>query len=360
MLKKIKGGLRKNLFVIVTLFLTIGVLLYCMATTNSIGTLWNLLNRLRPQWVFCAVASVVVTWFLEGFCLHLLCLHLYPEWTYWRSVSVGMIGLLYSALTPFSTGGQPMQIYSMHKMGMDTGKAGSIIAVKTLTYQVVMVLYSLVAVAAKLHFFQTSVSNFSFVTIIGLLSNSVFIVLVFLFMISENITDRVLTAIIQFLHKIKLVRHPQERYEKIHKQLEMFHNASKLMGNSTKLYLTVMGLSVFQITLGSLVPYFIYRSFGMHDAPVTTMVAAQVFVQMVSAFVPLPGASGGAEGSFYIFFGMFFQSAILPTILLWRFLTYYSNILFGGIASYLGGKFYYLSQPEDPAETESAQSTEDK
>ena len=108
-----------------------------------------------------------------------------------------------------------------------------------------------------------------------------------------------------------------------------------------------MGFTVIQITLNSLVPYFIYRSFGMHTAPVTTMVAAQVFVAMVSAFVPLPGASGGAEGSFYIFFGMFFQSAILPAILIWRLLTYYMNILVGGLASYIGGRRYNKDASEE-------------
>jgi len=338
---------KKNIFTIVTLVLTVSVLLYCMITTDSISTLWHLLHQLKPQWVFGAVVAVIATWLLEGYCLHLLCAHLYPEWTYGRSVSVGMIGLLYSALTPFSTGGQPMQIYSMHRMGMDTGRAGSIIAVKTLTYQVVMVLYSLVAVVAKLHFFQTSVSNFSFVTIIGLISNSVFIALVFLFTLSETLTDRLVTGCIQFLHRIKLVRHPDERYRKIHDQLQTFHDAAKLMGNSAKLYLTVMGLSVVQITLGSLMPYFIYRSFGFHTAPVTTMVAAQVFVSMVSAFVPLPGASGGAEGSFYVFFGMFFQSTILPAVLLWRFLTYYSNILVGGIVSSVAGRIFYQNKPQE-------------
>lgn len=344
---KMLRALKKNLFVIITLVLTIGVLLYCLVTTNGVGTLWYLINRLVPQWVFLAVFGVVATWLLEGFVLHLLCLHLYPEWSYGRSFAVGLIGLLYSALTPFSTGGQPMQIYSMHKMGMDTGKAGSIIAVKTITYQIVMVLYSLVAVAAKLRFFQTNVSNFSFVTIIGLVSNSVFIALVFLFMVSETMTDRMVTGAIRLLHRVKLVRHPKERYEKIHGQLAMFHDASRLMGNSTRLYLTAMGITVFQITLNSLIPYFIYRSFGMKSASVATMVSAQVFVQMVSAFVPLPGASGGAEGSFYIFFGMFFRSAILSAILLWRFLTYYANIIFGALAAYIGGKVYHIQGSEE-------------
>lgn len=206
--------LKKNLFAIITLTVSIGIVLYCLFTTNGVETLAHLASRLKPEWVLIAIAAVIGCWLMEGFVLHMICVHLYPEWTYARSFSVGMTGLLYSALTPFSTGGQPMQIYSMHKMGMDTGKAGSIIAVKTLTYQVVMVIYSLVAVAAKLNFFQNNVSNFSFVTILGLLSNSVFIAFVFLFMISENTTDKIVSGVIQFLHKIKLCRHPEERYEK--------------------------------------------------------------------------------------------------------------------------------------------------
>ncbi|NLJ31469.1 MAG: flippase-like domain-containing protein [Clostridiales bacterium] len=343
---RIGKALKKNLFVILTLALTLGVLFFRLFTTDAIYTLGHLIENLKPQWVFLSFAAVMICWLMEGYVLHLLCLHLYPEWSYSRSFTVGMTGLLYSALTPFSTGGQPMQIYTMHKMGMDTGKAGSIIAVKTLTYQVVMVAYSLVAVVAKLHFFQTSVSNFSFLTVIGLISNTVFIAFVFLFMLSETMTDQIVTRTIWFLHKIRLVRHPDERYEKIHGQLEIFHDASKLMGRSCRLYATAMALSAVQITINSLIPYFIYRSFGFHATTATTMIAAQVFVTMVSAFVPLPGASGGAEGSFALFFGMFFRSAILPAIFFWRFLTYYTNIIFGGLVTYIGGRVFVSTAEE--------------
>ena len=333
-------SIKKNLFVIITLGLSIGILLYFLYTTDGITAMGEIILTLKLQWLLIAVGAAVLCWISEGFALNLLCIHLYPEWRYRKSFFVGMIGLLYNAITPFSTGGQPMQIYTMRKMGMDTGKAGSIIAVKTITYQVVMVLYSLVLVAAKLRFFQTSVSNFSFVTIIGLVTNGTFIALVILFMISETTTDKIVYSVIYFLNKIKLCRHPEERYEKIHSQLEIFHDASKLMGNSFKLYVNVIAVTIVQITLNSLIPYFIYRSFNMNTASITTMVAAQVFVAMVSAFVPLPGASGGAEGSFYIFFGMFFKSAIIPAILLWRIITYYANILVGGIYAYKGRKYY--------------------
>ena len=61
------------------------------------------------------------------------------------------------------------------------------------------------------------------------------------------------------------------------------------------------------------------------------MLGAQSFVNMVSAFIPLPGASGGAEGSFYLFFGTFFGNLIMPALFIWRIGTYYLNIV-GGIA----------------------------
>ena len=59
-------------------------------------------------------------------------------------------------------------------------------------------------------------------------------------MISEKITDKLVTSVIWFLHKIKMCKHPEQRYEKIHSQLAIFHDATKLMGKSTKLYVVVM------------------------------------------------------------------------------------------------------------------------
>lgn len=333
-----KRKLGKKLFVVITLVLSAGILLYFLYTTDGIETLGHILTTLKPQWLLLTVLAAFSGWFIEGWTLNILCNHLQQGWNYGRSFLVGMTGLFYGALTPFSTGGQPMQIYVLSNMGMDAGTASSIVAVKTLIYQIVMVVYSLIMVILKLHFFQTSVSNFAFITIIGLITNCIFIGLVVLFIFSEKTTDRILRIVLQFLHRLKLCKHPLERYEKIHSQLQLFHDASRILGKSSKMYLSAMAVTAFQITLGSMIPYFIYRSFNMHETSVTTMVAAQVFVTMVSAFIPLPGASGGAELSFYGFFGMFFQSAIIPAILLWRIITYYANILFGGAVSYFGSK----------------------
>lgn len=70
------------------------------------------------------------------------------------------------------------------------------------------------------------------------------------------------------------------------------------------------------------------------------MIAAQVFSNMVAAFVPLPGGSGGAEVSFSAFCHVFFQNLLTPALLVWRLLTYYGCIVFGCIFVSIGARKY--------------------
>ena len=55
------------------------------------------------------------------------------------------------------------------------------------------------------------------------------------------------------------------------------------------------------------------------------------FVYMISDFVPLPGASGGSEGTFYILLNVFLKGATSATLLVWRFSTYYLGLIVGGL-----------------------------
>ena len=149
-------------------------LAFCFPMT-VLRVLGRFMQNLQVHWFLLALCAAVGTWLLEAFVQGIFCRRVDKKWTYGRLFSVGMTGYLYSALTPFSTGGQPMQIHYMGKMGMDVGKAGSVIAMKSLVYQVVMVLYSLVVVVTQVRFFQANITDFSFLTVIGLVSNVLFI-----------------------------------------------------------------------------------------------------------------------------------------------------------------------------------------
>ena len=60
---------------------------------------------------------------------------------------------------------------------------------------------------------------------------------------------------------------------------------------------------------------------------------------MISSFVPLPGAAGGAEYSFHTFFAPFFAPygiSVNLAMLLWRLITFYFPILAGSCFLFFG------------------------
>lgn len=336
-----KSRIGKNLLSIFTIIFSIGILVFFMGTEDGIKNLKHALFHLQPVWLLWIAGAVVAGWFLESYVLHLFCRHLNKEWTFGQSFYVGMVELFYSALTPFAMG-EPMEIYNMTKMGMDTGTASSIVAVKSLVHHGVTFFYSLVLISFELSYFQARVTNFSYIAIFGLITNSIFIIGVLMFMINEKLTNSILQACTRFLDKLKMHKLSQKLQDKVHNELLAFHNSTKTIGKSYLLYLSAIALTLVQITVASLISYFVYRSFNLKGESVFIMVAADTFVTMVASFVPLPGSSGGAEGGFYLFFRDFLGSAIVPAITLWRISTYYVNILFCGVFVYFGRKKYRL------------------
>jgi uncharacterized protein (TIRG00374 family) len=339
MKQKITAWLRKNLLFLLAIALSFGILGIFLSTESGLRNFRHALSRFHGIWLVWIAAGVLAGWLLESDVLHLFCRRLNREWTFGRSFYIGMTGLFYSAITPFNMG-EPMEIYQMTRLGMDTGAASSIIAVKSLIHHAVTLVYSLVLISFELSYFQTRVSNFSFLTLFGLVTNGVFILSVLLVVFKEKAADTILNVIVRLLDRIGLHKASRKLYRFAQEQLLVFHRCTGLFGKSGFLYACAALLTLAQVTAASLISYFVYRSFGLKGVSAFTMIAADTFVTMVSSFVPLPGSSGGAEGGFYLFFQEFFGEMIVPGITLWRISTYYVNILFGCVVAYAGRRKY--------------------
>jgi uncharacterized protein (TIRG00374 family) len=332
---------QKKWFTTITLILSIGVILFFLFTTDGLDTLLHISRNIRLYWLGLALLAVFARYVIEGYVLWILSRHLKPDWPFHNSFTVGMIGFLYSALTPFSAG-EPMEIYTMDKMGMSAGASSAVVALKAMIYQVVMLVYCLFFIAAEFSYFRDILDNIAFVIILTLVINITMISVMLTVMLNDRLTKKLLRLLMKLLLRMKWSRRPKRLYRKIRNQLLAFHNGAALMGRSIGLYMKAGALTLVQITCSSIIPYLIYRSFHLHGASFFTMAAADTFVTMAAAFVPLPGSSGGAEGGFYLFFHEMFGPTIFPAILLWRIIAYYSSILFGYMTTWYASKKNWL------------------
>ncbi|MCL1918273.1 MAG: flippase-like domain-containing protein [Peptococcaceae bacterium] len=321
----------KIILAVITLVI-MGVVFYAFFTDiTTPGKLVELLESLQPWWIAAAVAAVFLSWMAEAKILQMFINRLYRHSSFLYSFRITMIGQLYNAITPFSTGGQPAQFYHLAKDGHDAGDAASVQALRFIIYQITLVTYCLIMLIWRLAFFREHLSGLVWLTLIGFIAHAAVIVGLILFTKSPRLTGAILRKCVAFLRKIRLVRR-DDLVDKIEKQLEVFHDSLNLIDNNLKLKVRAYVLSAVQLTLLFTVPYFIYRSFGLNEAFPPDMLAAMVLANLVYSFVPLPGAAGAAEGSFVLFFNMFFKSFTVPAMLVWRIITYYFCIIFGGIA----------------------------
>jgi hypothetical protein len=329
-LRKFLAFLGKHWLVILGLTLSVATIFTFFMVTDGVATIKQIYQSLQYGWLLLAMLFVILQWVFDALGLHVLAVPHQPKRRFLRSFITMMVGVLYSALTPSATGGQPMQVVSLGRQGMDAGTATSVIVVKTALNHIAIALYALVMVFWELPFFQAHVSQFSFIVLFAMAASIVFIAGLFLFTVNQRLTRRIGAGFVHLLHKMHLCRDEARLMNRMDTMFEQFFTSSRTIAGSAWRCIGVVVFTILQLTCYFIIPYCLYRSFGFYGVTVVRMVAAATFVYFASMFVPVPGASGGAEGSFYLFFSPFFPAgAIAPAVLLWRLLTYYLAIVVG-------------------------------
>ena len=96
----------------------------------------------------------------------------------------------------------------------------------------------------------------------------------------------------------------------------------------------VSTLNIIKLTLLYSIPYFCAKSLSLDVSQIklTEFIGVTSFVYMITSFIPIPGASGGSEGTFIIMFGYLLGSVgAKGSMIVWRFVTYYIILIVGAI-----------------------------
>ncbi|MBU3111582.1 lysylphosphatidylglycerol synthase transmembrane domain-containing protein [Clostridium lacusfryxellense] len=298
--------------------------------TNGWMDLIHQIKNLQVKWIVAAFLSMLLYWAFEAKTLQTIISLTKRDYKFKKAFKVTMVGQYFNSITPFASGGQPMQLYSLIKQGLGAGNSGSALMIKFIIYQSILTIYSLVLIFWKASFFRGKMSNLFYLIGIGFTVNASVIIFLIVFSKYRKLTHKLILFLSKILGKIKLVKNMSKLEDHINDNLNQFHDNMEIVKTSKVLMLKAVIYTIFQLTIIFVIPYFIYLSFGMRNASVGSMIAGTAFVMMLTAFIPLPGAVGGAEGAFYMFFGLFFASNnIMAAILLWRVITFYSCIIFG-------------------------------
>lgn len=253
--------------------------------------------------------------------------------TFKEAIKHNIITQFFNGITPFSTGGQPMEVYMIAEHGIKVSKATSVTIENFIFYQTALVIYGIIAVACNwmVNLFP-KVALLQHLVLLGFIVNVIVAVSLYIIMLSKTITSKVSNWIITFLGKIKIIKNVSKAKKCWEEKLEEFHNVSKDLLGKRKLLIFGVFINLISLTCLYIIPLFIM--YGLHDFtslnPMTA-ITSSAYVLIVGSFVPIPGASGGIEYGFIKFFGNFMPTVLLNTLLIvWRFITYYFGMILGG------------------------------
>ena len=321
--------MKNKIFNIAVVILSSVMLTYFFLYKNGFNQLVSVIKIINIWWLLVGIVLMLIYWFFETLIIHELTRLLFLKQNYKKSMKAAMVGQLFGAITPLQTGAQPAIFYALMDSGVDSGSATSILMMKFIVHQTILTVYSFIIIVLKFNYFKSMVSYLSYLCLLGFLFNSGIILVAIMFSVNKNFTKSILIGILKLLKKIKLVKAVEKSEIKIENSLNNFHTNAALIAKNYKVVMKVAIINTIQLTVFYVIPYCIYRSFNLQSASLWNMLAAQTLVMMIVSITPLPGGSGGAEGGFTLLFKIFFKENILPAVLLWRIITYYSCIGIG-------------------------------
>lgn len=316
-----------NFILILAIF--IGLTIY-MVKVDGIDNIIKILTQVDYKWVILGMVCLLINWACEAINLHIPIKGMYPNQNIKNSIKVSMIGLLFNNITPFSSGGQPIQAYELTKTGKRVSDSLSAMAIKFVITQIALVVTTLVVVFFEFDFFRTLMQNYIWVAILGFLVNIIAIIVVILIGVKKNIILAITRPIIKFLGKIRIFKNPEETLEKCEKSIENFNNQFSIMKSKKKMVILMFIIAVIQSFAYYSITYTIYRAFGNYGISFWQIIPTQAFLLLIMTFIPTPGSGLGAEGGFYLLFNNIFkEGSINMSILFWRIYTFYLPILVG-------------------------------
>lgn len=318
-----------NIIIILAIF--VGLLFY-MIYIDGIENMIKVIKNVKPIWVLAGLICMILYWFFESLILYIISKKFYKHQRFRDSVRVTMIGQLFNSITPFSSGGQPMQAISMVNEGKSVTNSATILLIKFIVFQSTLVIYTLGVIIFQYAYFKSFLNNFINLALIGFTINFAVIVFLITIGINKKVVNSILKPTIDLLGNLRLIKNPQEKLEKLEESISNFHEQFKSIKKYKITVFNAVIISFLQHTAFFAVTYMVYRAFGYSGASMIKIMSAQAFLMMIMAFVPVPGAGIAAEGGFYLIFKSFFEkNTINLAILFWRNYTFYLPIIIGAM-----------------------------
>ena len=331
-----------NVFFVLSIVLSL-YLMYSFASSNDLGKEKGFLEvfaNVNVKYLILSVATLIAMILLDSLKYVVIMRATRIKSNYGTALYIGLLGKYYDNITPFSSGGQPMQIYYLHKKGIGGGESSAIIFIK---FAFNMTMWLIICFCLMLFNRDVLITHVEDLTQRNLLSvagwigfffNCALPLLIVFCVVFPKMTWAITRWVLNIGYKLRIVKDKEARLERGKRAVNSFVQAFVSMIKRPIHSIILALLCIAEPFLSMMLPFFVVIAIG---GPAVTpswelmfeIMTLNVYAQMSAMIVPTPGNSGAVESAFMLALTTLSSGALFWTVFSWRFLSYYSYIIIG-------------------------------
>ena len=320
-MKKEKSKVKKTLLNIALFLLLIILTFWLILKDQNTEEIMLAVDKAKKQYLLIGMVAMTIFISCEEINVRRILKGLGEKTTFFKNLKYALIGFFFSAITPAATGGQPMEIYYMHKDGISVANSTLALLVQLMSLQIVNLSIGITSVLFNYEVINNG--GLVLLAIIGIILNSGALVLLIIGIFSRRLSKGLINIAVKIL-KFFRKKNIEELQEKMESELTKYQEDSEYIKKNKRVIIKSVLTTLVQMLVYYTVPFFVYKAYGLNEHSIIRIMSLQALLYTTVSGIPSPGSVGVSEGGFLgIFRNVFPETLINSAMILNRVINFY-------------------------------------
>ena len=320
-MKKEKSKVKKTLLNIALFLLLIILTFWLILKNQNTEEIMLAVDKAKKQYLLIVMVAMTIFISCEAINVRRILKGLGEKTTFFKNLKYALIGFFFSAITPAAKGGQPMEIYYMHKDGISVANSTLALLVQLMSLQIVNLSIGITSVLFNYEVINNG--GLVLLAIIGIILNSGALVLLIIGIFSRRLSKGLINIAVKIL-KFFRKKNIEELQEKMESELTKYQEDSEYIKKNKRVIIKSVLTTLVQMLVYYTVPFFVYKAYGLNEHSIIRIMSLQALLYTTVSGIPSPGSVGVSEGGFLgIFRNVFPETLINSAMILNRVINFY-------------------------------------
>lgn len=238
--------------------------------------------------VFFAVIAMGFWAFFEGLYLKRMLGYLGYKISWYQAIGYVATEKYFSAITPSSMGGQPVQMMEMSRDGIPYRVNSVVILLNTLIYKIALLTLATIGFIFYKDILLSFEGWFYWLVVLGYVT-TILVVLLFIVLVYSKKAMGLLLKLAVWIMKKLHFKSAEEKERELKGVIDGYQEAAEFTKKHPKVLFESYFILLMQRLSILIISYLIYKSFGLNDYSALLLIAFQACVCLGSDFMPFPG-----------------------------------------------------------------------